>query len=58
MPRSASGHHVFSLYIQNELRERIEKRALQEHRTLSNLISHILIEYLEKNGSDCLPRGD
>lgn len=58
MPRTASGHHVFSLYMQNDLRERIEKVALQEHRTISNLISHILIEYLEKNGNDRLPGGD
>ena len=40
---------VFSLRMEDEIFDRIEQLAKDEHRYMNNMIEHILIKYLEEN---------
>ncbi len=40
---------VFSLRMEDEIFDRIEQLAKDEHRSMNNMIEHILIKYLEEN---------
>jgi len=50
----ATNKRVFTLRLQDEVFEKMEYIAKQEHRSLTNLIEYVLLQYIEdyqdKNG--------
>ena len=51
----ATNKRVFTLRLQDEVFEKMEYIAKQEHRSLTNLIEYVLLQYIEdyqdKNGN-------
>jgi predicted transcriptional regulator len=51
--------HQVSIYLTDDLRVRLLEAAEREHRTPSNLMQFLIIQYLkEQNGNRRLPGGD
>lgn len=45
----ASKQSMVNIRLEGDLKERLERQADKEHRTLTGLIKHILLNYLESS---------